>query len=218
MEKNEIIEDAVKRFDSHLKQGLAKSLPEQRRVLARYSAAISDFDYWLALSAEAVRSDEARKIIQDNLEVERANDHAGLRARFMESAGIRTSSADIRQSVKDLYYLGGDIFDRGYATALRKVAALAVMENASGSFIPVLEKYAVNLGGRDLGYTKVHGVADKEHAVELVKALNLEVKAQMKAGHDKGFCDSAVKLGANITAEFLVNILNPNPQRYISFI
>lgn len=219
MKHNQTIEEALEKFTHEFEKVKTTHPEEQRKVLARYAVAIQpNFTQWLATTASSVRSNRARKIISQNLYDEISQDHPGMLNRFCGAASVTLSPEDVENSTKDLYYINGDVFDRGYATSVRKVAALSVMENASALFIPTLENYARNLGSTDFEYTQVHGVADIEHAQELVEALNHEIEEQQKYGHVQGFCKSATKIGAHHSAEFLVNILSPSRKEYISII
>lgn len=217
MRHNQTIEDAVEKFSKEFNKVKIDDPAKQRAVIARYAAAIApNFTQWLATTASSVRSKKARDIIRKNLHDEITQDHPGMLKRFCDTANITISPQDVEARTEDLYYISGDVFDRGYATSVRKVAALAVMETASPLFIPTLEKYAKNLGSTDFQYTQVHGAADIEHATELIEALNHEIKEQRTRRLTEGFCTSATRIGAHLSAEFLVNILSPNREEYIS--
>lgn len=216
MKSNKIIQETVDRFGHAFENIKAKSEEEMKVILARYSAAIQpNFVQWLASSISAAKSDKAREILRKNLCDEVEQDHPGMLKRFCDSAGVRISPTDVEMSVQDLYHLSGDVFDRGYATSVRKLAALAVMENASPIFIPRLEFYAKTLGSKDFEYTQVHGIADIEHAHELVEALNYEIETQVSAKQKIGFCESAAQLGADHSAECLINILSSDRTKYV---
>ncbi len=200
-------EDKLRKYDSK---------ESQSRVLGRYSSAIiPNFIPWLKLTQDSLNSSEAREEVRKNIEDEIKGDHPGMLRRFVSSAGIVYSPDTSLTNLRDLHFINGDVFYRSPPSSLRKIAALAVMENTSLKFIPVLESYARSLGGKDFEYTQVHGEADIEHAKDLYDALRQEFDYLSK-DYPLGFREKAVRIGATHAAEFLLNILNADVNDYLT--
>ena len=113
MKTDTLIEKATQNLKEVLVE--AKSDPEKYSVIERYSASIQpNFIQWLSISIFAARSEKVKEILRKNLYDEITQDHPEMLRRFYHSAKVQISPEAIENSTRDLYYISGDVFDRGY--------------------------------------------------------------------------------------------------------
>src|SRR5690242_10477651 len=73
------------------------SIELRRGILARYAAVLEgNFIYWMTGAYLAVKSDDARAIIRENLDDEIRGCHPGMLRRFVIAAGAVPNEADAR--------------------------------------------------------------------------------------------------------------------------
>lgn len=147
---------------------------EPKLVIARYTAAIAvNFTDWLGKTYPWARHEIAQYALKDNLRCEQSQDHVGMLLNFTKGAGVRVMAEDfewVAEPVEAIRKLLGRVCDAGFTG----LAILAILENTSQVFIPVLEEMGKTLGVTDLTYTRVHGEADVEHSDAFIKALRAE--------------------------------------------
>lgn len=141
-------------------------------ILRRYTAAIeSNFVAWMGAATITVRSVQGRYASQENLWVEMKDDHAGMLRKFAKNASAEPTTSDytdVADAVANIRAMVGEM------SGLKTLTLMAVLENTSVEFIPLLEKFAVQLGSSNTSYTKAHGEADAAHAQQFVWALEQE--------------------------------------------
>lgn len=171
-----------------------------RLIIRRYVAAIEgNFVSWMGAAAITARSVQGRYAASENLWVEMKDDHAGMLRAFARGAGAEPLAEDHQsmavaiQSVRTMV---------GEMSGLRNLALMAVLENTSAAFVPLLETLAVQLGAPDLTYTKVHGEADIAHADQFAWALEHEMP------HHEG-AEKIVEDTIAASAEFMRAIFVP---------
>ena len=146
---------------------------EARTIIRRYTAVIEgNFMAWMGAAALTARSIQGRYAAEENLWVELKDDHAGMLRAFAQAANANPGSNDyaaINDVVSSMRKMVSEM------SGLKNLALMAVLENTSATFIPVLEKLAVQLGSTNLVYTKIHGEADVAHADQFTWALEHEI-------------------------------------------
>lgn len=146
---------------------------QARSFLSRYSAAIEgNFIAWMGAAALTARSIQGRYAAEENLWVEIKDDHAGMLHSFIKSTHAEPGSDDyaaIELAVADIRNLLGSM------SGLKNLTLMAVLENTSTTFIPLLAKLAKQLGSTNLAYTNVHGEADIAHADQFTWAVEHEM-------------------------------------------
>lgn len=145
----------------------------KRKILRKYVAAIEgNFVSWMGAAAISARSVQGRYAASENLWVEMRDDHAGMLRDFARSAHCEPELEDyqaISMAVGDIRGLVAEL------SGLGCLMLMAVLESASGVFIPWLENTAKELGSTNLRYTQVHGEADIDHADQFAWAVTHEM-------------------------------------------
>lgn len=172
---------ARKQVASFLPQG-ELSEEQMRQIIRRYTAAIEgNFVAWMGAAAITARSVQGRYAASENLWIEMKDDHAGMLRTFAKGAGAEPQTSDyqaVAPGVESIRKMVGGM------SGLKNLTLMAVLENTSAEFIPLLEKFAVQLGASDFTYTKVHGEADVMHADQFVWAVEHETKHHEEAEKD----------------------------------
>lgn len=167
-----LITDARGRVRSFVKP--AAQYRDPKLVIARYTAAIAvNFTDWIGKTYPWARHEIAQHALKDNLRCEQSQDHVGMLLDFAKAAGVRVTAEDfarVAEPVEAIRKLLGRVRDAGFTG----LAILAILENTSEMFIPVLEEMGKTLGVTDLTYTRVHGEADVEHSDAFIRALKAE--------------------------------------------
>src|SRR5580698_1143489 len=119
LSQSQVSDDAIKQTITTMIDGLIGSLPDpkmldaeaRRGIVARYSAVLeSNFIYWMTATLLAVREEEARPILLDNLHEEVRDAHPVMLRRFAiaahafpthpDSPAIPDEPTNLRQSVR----------------------------------------------------------------------------------------------------------------------
>lgn len=147
-------------------------------VLTKYEAMFApNFIDLLEGVERSARATEATHVLIENLRSERLEAHAELLRDFVASSRARPGM-DWRPVAHT--HLCNHVFtrvtgERGMENSVFGVAVIALLENTSLDFIPVLRRAGEVVGATDVEYLDLHGEADIEHAEALRHALAQEV-------------------------------------------
>lgn len=165
---------------NHAIEGLLMTLPdlnklsaEQRRgIIARYTAVLEgNFIYWMTGAYLAVRSEEARAGILENLMEEVRDSHPRMLRTFAMCANAVPNEADNQAVYRDLTNVRLFV---GRLSSCRIVTMMAFFEGFIQKFMAYLADLARAQGSTEFEYTDVHGVCDIAHTQELFHALAAE--------------------------------------------
>lgn len=152
----------------------AKLTPAQRRnLIARYTVVLEgNFIYWMTGAYIALRTDEARAKIMDNLHEEVRDAHPAMLRRFALAAHAAPTDTDAAAVNENLSKVRAFI---GKLQPVPTVVAMAFYEGFIQRFMPYLADLAKRQGSSDMEYTDVHGVCDITHTAELYEAVGAEL-------------------------------------------
>jgi hypothetical protein len=152
----------------------AKLSPAQRRnLIARYTVVLEgNFIYWMTGAYIALRTDEARAKIMDNLHEEVRDAHPAMLRRFALAAHAAPTDTDAAAVYENLSKVRAFI---GKLQPVPTVVAMAFYEGFIQRFMPYLADLAKRQGSADMEYTDVHGVCDVTHTAELYEAVGAEL-------------------------------------------
>jgi hypothetical protein len=147
---------------------------EQRRgIIARYSAVLEgNFIYWMTAASIAVKSDEVRSILAENLFEEVRDSHPVMLRKFTVAAHAFPTEADAQAVDRELTAVRLFL---GKLQGVQSVLTMAFFECWIQRFMGYLADLAKAQGSSELEYTDVHGVCDVTHTAELFRALSLEM-------------------------------------------
>lgn len=158
------------------------STEEQRGIITRYSAVLEgNFIYWMTGAYLAVKTDEARAIILENLHEEVRDCHPGMLRRFFLAAGAVPTDQDSMAVHRELMNVRLFI---GRLSPVKIVLMMAFFEGWIQKFMPYLADLAGRQGSLEREYTDVHGVCDITHTQELFRALDAEIALDLAASGD----------------------------------
>jgi Iron-containing redox enzyme len=147
---------------------------EQRRgIIARYSAVLEgNFIYWMTAAYIAVKSDEVRPILAENLFEEVRDAHPVMLRKFAVAAHAFPTDTDALAIDADLKNVRLFL---GKLQGVQSVLTMAFFEGWIQRFMAYLADLAGAQGSSEREYTDVHGVCDITHTAELYRALALEM-------------------------------------------
>jgi hypothetical protein len=146
---------------------------ERRGIIARYTAVLEgNFIYWMTATLLAVKSEDARPILLDNLQEEVRDAHPAMMRRFAVAAHAFPTDADALVVDKDLTRLRLFL---GRLSGVQSILTMAFFEGFIQRFMAYLADLAKAQGSADMEYTDVHGVCDVEHTAGLFRALSIEM-------------------------------------------
>jgi hypothetical protein len=149
------------------------SAEKRRGIIARYTAVLEgNFIYWMTGAHLAVRSDEARAIIEDNLLEEVRDCHPGMMRRFAIAARAIPTDSDAQAVYENLMNVRLFV---GRLSAVRLVLMMTFFEGFLQRFMPFLAELARRQGSEEMEYTDVHGVCDIAHTEGLFRAFQAEL-------------------------------------------
>lgn len=149
------------------------SAEERRGIIARYTTVLEgNFIYWMTGAWIAVRSEEARSKILENLHEEVRDSHPLMMRAFAMAAHAVPTDADALAVHQNLTAVRLFI---GRLSAVRIVVTMAFFEGLIQRFMPYLAELARLQGSAEMVYTDVHGVCDVTHTEELYRALQAEM-------------------------------------------
>ena len=148
------------------------SSAERRGIIARYTAVLEgNFIYWMTATLLAVKSEEARPILLDNLHEEVRDAHPAMMRRFAIAAHAFPTEADALAVNEDMTKVRLFL---GKLSGVQSVLTMAFFEGFIQKFMAYLADLAKAQGSRDMEYTDVHGVCDIAHTDGLFQALSVE--------------------------------------------
>ena len=151
----------------------ALSVEERRGMIARYTAVLEgNFIYWMTGALLAVKSEEARAKIVENLTEEVRDCHPGMMRRFAIAANAVPTQADAAAVYENLSKVRLFI---GKMSPVPMLVTMAFFEGFIQQYMPYLAELARLQGSSDMEYTDVHGVCDIGHTEELWRALEAEI-------------------------------------------
>lgn len=147
---------------------------EQRRgIIARYTAVLEgNFIYWMTAASIAVKCDEVRPILAENLFEEVRDAHPVMLRKFAVAAHAFPTDTDALAIDADLTKVR--LF-MGKLQGVQSVLTMAFFEGFIQRFMGYLADLAGAQGSTEREYTDVHGVCDITHTAELYRALQLEM-------------------------------------------
>lgn len=149
------------------------SADQRRGIITRYTAVLEgNFIYWMTGAYLAVKSDEARSIILENLHEEVRDCHPGMLRRFALAAHAFPTDSDALSVHRELMNVRLFI---GRLSAVRIVLMMAFFEGFIQQFMGYLAELAAGQGSAEREYTDVHGVCDVAHTAGLFRALDAEM-------------------------------------------
>jgi len=166
---NDMIDDLI----SSLPDRNRLSGEERRGLIARYSTVLEgNFIYWMTAAYMAVKSEEARPIILDNLHEEIRDAHPAMLRKFTLAAHAFPTEQDAEVVLEDMTNVRLFL---GKLSGVQSVVAMAFFEGFIQKFMAYLGDLAAAQGSSEMEYTDVHGVCDIEHTDGLFRALAMEL-------------------------------------------
>ena len=168
------INDMIESLIAELPDPQHLTSEERRGIIARYSAVLEgNFIYWMTATYMALKSDEARPILLENLHEEVRDAHPAMLRRFTVAAKAFPTEADALvvhdEMTKVRVFLGR-------LSGVQSVVTMAFFEGFIQRFMAYLGSLATAQGSTDMEYTDVHGVCDIAHTDGLFQALALEME------------------------------------------
>jgi hypothetical protein len=146
---------------------------ERRGIIARYAAVLEgNFIYWMTATLLAVKSEDARPILLENLHEEIRDAHPAMMRRFAIAAHAFPTDADALVVDENLTKLRMFL---GRLSGVQSVLTMAFFEGFIQRFMAYLADLAKAQGSADMEYTDVHGVCDIAHTDGLFRALSVEM-------------------------------------------
>lgn len=146
---------------------------ERRGMIARYSSVLEgNFIYWMTASLIAVKSDQAREELIENLDEEVREAHPDMLRRFAIAAHAFPTDKDALDVNEDLTKVRRFL---GKLSAIQSLTTMAFFEGFIQRFMGYLANLATAQGSKEMEYTDVHGVCDIEHTEGLFRALQSEM-------------------------------------------
>ena len=158
--------------------------PEERRgIIARYSAVLEqNFIYWMTATVIAVKTENARPILLENLHEEVRDAHPVMLRKFALAAHAFPKDTDVlavNDEVNSMRWFLGKL------SAVQSLLAMAFFEGYIQKFMPYLAELAALQGSTEMEYTDVHGVCDIGHTAGLFQAAAIEMAVNpLEPEHD----------------------------------
>jgi hypothetical protein len=145
---------------------------ERREIIARYTAVLEgNFIYWMTAALLAVRSDEAKPILLDNLYEEIRDSHPVMLRKFAIAAHAFPTDADALAVNDDLTRVRLFL---GRMSSVQTLLTMAFFEGFIQRFMAYLSELATAQGSAEQEYTDVLGVCDVAHSEGLFQAFAVE--------------------------------------------
>lgn len=146
----------------------------RRGIIARYTSVLEgNFIYWMTATLLAVKSEEARPILLDNLYEEVRDAHPVMLRKFAIAAHAFPTDTDALSVNDELTTMRWFL---GKLSAVQSLAAMGFFEGYIQRFMPYLAELAAEGGSSEMEYTDVHGVCDIAHTAGLFQALSIEME------------------------------------------
>ena len=185
------VENSIQPKIANMIDDLFASLPdpkkltsnERRGIIARYTAVLEgNFIYWMTATLLAVKSEDARPIILDNLHEEVRDAHPAMMRRFAIAAHAFPTDSDALAVHEDMTNVRLFL---GRLSGVQSLLTMAFFEGFIQRFMAYLAALAAAQGSTDMEYTDVHGVCDVEHTDGLFRAFSVEMVVNpLKPGED----------------------------------
>ena len=147
---------------------------EARRILSRFTAVLEgNFIYWMTGALLAVKSEQAREEILENLHEEVRDSHPRMLREFAMAASAYPGESDAMAVHQDLTKVRLFI---GRLSGVPILTMMAFFEGYLQKLMPFLAELAAKRGSTERVYTDVHGVCDVAHTQGLYEALAAEME------------------------------------------
>jgi hypothetical protein len=175
------VDPAIQHTINSMIDALMGSLPdpktltaeERRGIIARYTAILEgNFIYWMTATLLAVKSDDAKPEILENLHEEVKDAHPAMLRRFAIAAHAFPTDQDALAVNDGLNTVRVFL---GRLSATQSLATMAFFEGFIQKYMAYLAELATAQGSTDMEYTDVHGVCDIAHTDGLFRALSAEM-------------------------------------------
>jgi hypothetical protein len=146
---------------------------ERRGIIARYTSVLEgNFIYWMTATLLAVKAEQSREILLENLYEEVHDCHPLMLRKFAIAANAYPTD-------KDFLAVHGDLTKvrlfLGKLSPAKSVLTMGFFEGFIQKFMAFLADLAAEQGSAEREYTDVHGVCDIEHTEGLFKVLEAEL-------------------------------------------
>jgi hypothetical protein len=167
------IEGRIELLMSYLPNPKLMSHEQRRLMIAKYTAVLEgNFIYWMTAAYIAIKSEEARTIIMENLYEEIRDSHPVMLRKFAMAAGAFPSDKDALAVNDDLNNVRRFL---GKLSGVKTLATMAFFESFIQKFMAYLQELAAEQGSTEFEYTEVHGVCDIAHSQGLFTAMGEEM-------------------------------------------
>jgi hypothetical protein len=167
------VNGAIEELISTLPNPKQLTSSERRGIVARYSSVLEgNFIYWMTAALIAVKSDEAREELVENLHEEVKDAHPEMLRKFAVAAHAFPTDKDAFAVAEDLTKMRRFL---GRLSPVQSLATMAFFEGFIQRFMPFLANLAAEEGSTEMEYTDVHGVCDIAHTEGLYRALATEM-------------------------------------------
>ncbi len=146
---------------------------ERRGIIARYTSVLEgNFIYWMTAALIAVKAEQSRPILLENLYEEVHDCHPLMLRKFAIAANAFPTDKDALAVHDDLTKVRQFM---GRLSPVESVLTMGFFEGFIQRFMAYLAYLAAEQGSTELAYTDVHGVCDIEHTEGLLRALAAEI-------------------------------------------
>jgi hypothetical protein len=178
---------------------------QRRGMIARYTAVLEgNFIYWMTATNLAVKADEARPILLENLYEEVRDSHPVMLRKFAVAAHAFPTDTDALAVDADLTKVRLFL---GKLQGVQSLVTMAYFESFIQRFMGYLADLAAAEGSKEMEYTDVHGVCDIAHSEGLFRAVAIEM-SRYPVGGDVNLFEGVDLLGGLLE----VIIQGPTPQ------
>ena len=147
---------------------------EARQIISRFTAVLEgNFIYWMTGALLAVKSEEAREEILENLNEEVRDSHPRMLREFALAARAYPNESDAMAVHRGLTKVRLFV---GRLSAVPLLTMMAFFEGYLQKLMPFLAELAAKRGSTERVYTDVHGVCDVAHTQGLYEALGAEME------------------------------------------
>jgi hypothetical protein len=177
---------------------------ERRGIIARYTAVLEgNFIYWMTAALIAVKTEEAREELIENLHEEVKDAHPAMLRRFAIAAHAFPTDKDAMAINEDLNRVRVFL---GRLSAVQSLVTMAFFEGFIQRFMGYLANLATAQGSKEMEYTDVHGVCDIAHTEGLFRALSAENAV------NPGQPEADLFEGVNLLATLIRRVVELHPE------
>jgi len=180
---------------------------EKRGIIARYTAVLEgNFIYWMTATLLAVKAEDARPILLDNLFEEVRDAHPAMLRRFAIAANAFPGEADamaVNKEMNDMRVFLGKL------SPVQSLASMAFFEGYIQKFMPYLAELATERGSSDMEYRRARRVRHRPHRWTVQRALHRvgDEPAWSRSGSARGSESSRY---ADAPGRFLQKLTTPS--------